>query len=404
MLRALLAALALFAVLAAAADAKLRPIPDTSDRIRVWNDQYSLPLSDAQVRFLARNNAGTQKIPPAEADRFRRVNPGFLVLHYRLGIGSGPVPFLICGQWRSDYAANVASRDDWFFELGGRRTRHVQFDWWVMNPDSGWRRYWAKRVLSEVRCNRDDGVFADSTSPPQYLGPSNFSPPFEFFVGERAWEQRITRFLKYERGRLRGRAYLVPNAGSLVTTRDRTDYSVADGVMIEGFAFSDAASPYAVADWELQLDRVLRLVRLNRIVIGQSYVRPADLGARGFALASYLLVKGKRTFLNLESGGAEWYPEYGVDLGRARSGPPRSVRSLRVASGAYVREYERGVVVANPSDAGVRYAFTGNRRLVRPRGGGDLPASADVSGWGLDTTPVSGSVTVPAHGGVILLR
>src|SRR3954467_14617549 len=101
---ALTAPLALVA--AAPAAAKLRPIPDTSSTIRVWNDEYSLPLTDAQVRFLARNNAGTQKIPPAEADRFRRVNPGFLVLHYRLGIGSGPVPFLICGQWRSDYAAN----------------------------------------------------------------------------------------------------------------------------------------------------------------------------------------------------------------------------------------------------------------------------------------------------------
>jgi hypothetical protein len=400
----LLALTALLALaLTAPASAKPRPIPDTSARIRVWNDQYSLPLTSAQVEFLARANAGTQKIPPAEADRLRRVNPGFLVLHYRLGIGSGPVPFLICGQWRSDYAANVAKRDAWFFELGGRRTRHTQFDWWVMDPDSGWRKYWASRVRSEVRCNGDDGVFADSTSPPQYLGPDNFSPPFEFFVGERAWEQRITRFLRYERSRLRGVAYLVPNAGSLVTTRDRTDYSVADGVMIEGFAFSSADSPYAPVDWALQMDRALRLVRLNRIVIGQSYVRPGDLRARGFALASYLLVKGRRTFLNLESSGAEWYPEYALDLGRARTAPPRSMAALRDRGGAYVRRYARGVAVVNPGDAPVRYAFAGASRLVRPRGGGDVPADADVSAWGLDSSPVSGSVTVPAHSGLVLL-
>ena len=51
MLRALAAALTVFGMLAAPAAAKLRPIPDTSGQIRVWNDQYSLPLTDAQARF-----------------------------------------------------------------------------------------------------------------------------------------------------------------------------------------------------------------------------------------------------------------------------------------------------------------------------------------------------------------
>jgi len=151
------------------------------------------------------------------------------------------------------------------------------------------------------------------------------------------------------------------------------------------------------------MDRVLRLVRMNRIVIGQSYVSPGNLRARGFALASYLLVKGRRTLLNLESGGAEWYPEYAIALGRARSAVQRSVVSLRVPGGAYAREYERGVAVVNPGDADVRYAFPRNRRLVRPRGGRELPPDADVSSCGLETTAVSGSITVPAHGGAVLL-
>jgi hypothetical protein len=59
--------------------------------------------------------------------------------------------------------------------------------------------------------------------------------------------------------------------------------SGADGVMIECFAFSSADSPYEPADWALQMDRVLRLVRMNRIVIGQSHVSPSDLRARGCA-------------------------------------------------------------------------------------------------------------------------
>ena len=79
-------------------------------------------------------------------------------------------------------------------------------------------------------------MFADSLSVPQYLGPDNFSPPFQYFVGEAAWTARIDRFMRYEESRLRGRLWFIPNAGSWITTRDRTDYSIPDGVMIEGFA------------------------------------------------------------------------------------------------------------------------------------------------------------------------
>ena len=37
------------------------------------------------------------------ARRLRAINPSFLVLHYRLGIGDGPVPFRIGDRWASDY-------------------------------------------------------------------------------------------------------------------------------------------------------------------------------------------------------------------------------------------------------------------------------------------------------------
>ena len=42
--------------------------------------------------------------------------------------------------------------------------------------------------------------------------------------------------------------------------------------------------------------------------------------------------------------------------------------------------------------------------LVRPVGGGALNAAADTSGWGLRLEPVNGSVSVPAYGGLVLLR
>jgi hypothetical protein len=400
--RAALAAGALGLGVAAPASA-LRPIPDTGASVHVWQDQLPDSMTGAQIRFVATHVDGTQKVSLQTARRLRAVNPGFLVLHYRLGIGDGPVPFRIGDRWASDYGA-VTHHESWFWHAGARRVLNTQSNWYVMNPDSGWRGYWAARVRYEASLLGDDGVFADSLSVPQYLGPENFSPPFQFFVGEAAWTARIDRFLRYERARLRGKLWLIPNADSWITTRDRTDYSIPDGVMIEGFAEASGSSFYAPSDWQLEMDRVLSLVRRDKVILAQSYLSPPDLTARGFVLGSYLLVKGSHTFLNMWIGAqAQWLPEYGVRLGRAVSPPPPSIEALRRRDGLYERDYERGVVLVNPGAQARTIRLRGPLELVRPVGGGALPANADTRGWRLQLQRVS-SVTVGAHGAAILLR
>ncbi len=403
--RAALGAIAVFAfamVVPVSAQA-LRRIPDTSAAVHVWEDQLPDSMTAAQVRFLARHIDGTQKVSLQTARRLRAYDPGFLVLHYRLGIGDGPVPFRIGTRWASDFGY-VTHHESWFWHLAGQRVLQTQYDWYLMNPDSGWSADWGRRVLYEARLLGDDGVFADSLSVPQYLGPSSFSPPLQYFVGERAWTARIDRFMRYEHRRLRGHLWFIPNAGSWITTRDRTDYSLADGVMIEGFAEADASDFYAVSDWQLQMDRILGLVRLRRIILAQSYLSASDMTARGFVLGSYLLVKGSHTFLNMDVGlEAQWFPEYGIDLGPALGSPPRSVDQLRQASGLYERRFERGLVAVNPGSRALSLKPAGPALLVSPVGGGALPADADVSDWRLREIPVSRSVTVPAHGAVVLL-
>jgi len=314
------------------------------------------------------------------------------------------VPFRIGSRWASGYGF-VRRHDSWFWHIGGRRVLQVQYDWYLMNPDSGWRRYWADRVLYEARLLGDDGVFADSLSVPQYLGADSFSPSLQYFVGEAAWTARIDRFMRYEHSRLRGRLWFIPNAGSWITTRDRTDYAIADGVMIEGFAEGGASSFYALSDWQLQMDRVLGLVRRGRVILAQSYLDASDLRARGFVLGSYLLVKGTHTFVNMDIGQeAQWFPEYGVDLGPALAPPPARIDALRTAGGVYVRSFARGLVAVNPDVRPHSLSVPGRFMLLSPVGGGALDAGASTSGWGLRQTPVSGSVTVPAHGGLVLVR
>jgi hypothetical protein len=88
-------------------------------------------MSAAQVRFVAQHVDGTQKVGLDTARRIRAVNPGFLVLHYRLGIGDGPVPFRIGARWASDYRS-VSRHEPWFWHIGSRRVLQRQWDWYLM--------------------------------------------------------------------------------------------------------------------------------------------------------------------------------------------------------------------------------------------------------------------------------
>jgi hypothetical protein len=357
-------------------------------------------MTPAQIRFVAQHVDGTQKVSRQTAAALRAINPGFLVLHYRLGIGDGPVPFRIGDRWASDYGS-VTHHESWFWHSGGQRVLNKQSNWYVMNPDSGWRAYWARRVRYEAGLLSDDGVFADSLSVPQYLGADGFAPPFRYFVGETAWTARVDRFMRYEKARLRGRLWFIPNAGSWITTRDRTDYAIPDGVMIEGFAEGQPPDYYALSDWQLEMNRVLGLVRRGRVIIGQSYLDASDLTARGFVLGSYLLVKGSHTFVNMWIGAeAQWFPEYGVDLGPALTPPPANIDELKGPDGLYVRRFARGVVVVNPGTEARVARFPGPVEVMRPHGGGVLSDAASTGGWGLRWEQTS-AITVPAHGGVI---
>jgi hypothetical protein len=387
-----------------AAEAKLRPLPDTSNGVHVWNDQFTNGMTGAQVRFIARHEDGTQKIGPRDAARLRRHNPRFQVLHYRLGIGAGPVVFRVGERWLTDFN-RVTRHENWFFHLDGRRVRHTQWNWYLMNPSSGWRRYWVRSVLREARAGHMDGVFADSLSVPHYLGAESFDPPLTYFRGEAAWTRRVNSFMRYAKRRLQGRLRFVPNAGSMITTRDRTDYAIPDGVMVEGCAQGGPNAGYAPVDWILQLDRILRIVRRGRIVICQSYLGPEHLDARGFVLASYLLFKGRRSFVNMEMGlEPEWFPEYDVPIGRPVAKPPKRIAALRTPGGIYARRFTRGWALANPGEGAATYRFAGTRYLARPVGGGVLPADASTAGWRMEYEPVSGSVTLPSRGGAVLLE
>ncbi len=401
----------------ALAQAPARPTPDTSYGVHVFNDQNSTGLSAQQVDFCARHYAGTQKQTRADADRYRAVNPDFLVLHYRLGQGlgyrqtsapcnpSGGFNAVIDGTWVQEWPGDSAVHESWFWHQNGVRTFQCQWGWYLADlDDPSWKRWWSERILEQLEHNDDDGLFADSFLVPSYMGGFNPAFPSVDPVFENAWSQKMARFMDFMRGRFENRYRFIPNVGTWVTTRDVTDFAHADGVFIEGYGY-DVWEQYGLEAFTTQGDRLLGLIAQDKIVIGQSYQIDAAW-KRMHSLASYLLIKGRHTFLNFETGQSpEWWPEYTIPIGAPLASPPLTAAGLfDPAKGVYVRDYSNGQVYLNVGTTTRTFALGATYQRALQSGGGDVPYDGVLpSAWRVDYAPVSALTLVPGEAAIVLV-
>ena len=382
-----------------------RPWPDTSVGIHVFNDQLADYVNDAQFRFAATHYAGTQKMTRSAADRLRAINANFLILHYRLGHALGYraiegncqptgewIAIIEGDQWVQEWPGDANVRESWFYhwpEASSTRLLNCDWGWYLAElNDSAWRTWWQAEVLRQVRANDDDGVFMDSLSVPSYLGADRYNPtlPPVDDAFESAWATRITAWLTWLQTQPLGDYYIVPNVGSWITTRDPTDYSPADGVMIEGFALEADQSPHALKDWILEMNRALGLIAQNKAVIAQAYIGGSQ--ERMYALGSYLLIKGSRTYLNIEvSDIPEWWPEYDIPIGHATESAGTDIANFYdSANQVYRRDFDNGFVLVNPTNpwdgTGVTRVVNlgGTYYLAQTSGGGEVPESGVPEG------------------------
>ncbi|MBN1203253.1 MAG: DNRLRE domain-containing protein [Anaerolineae bacterium] len=401
--------------------AVLARFPDTTEGIHVFNDQIDVHnLTDAQVAFAATHYAGSQKLTVSGVRRLRAVNPDFLMLHYRLGVGLGyrqPVGdcqpegeylAIINGDdWVQEWPGDDVVQPDWFYWYNGERVYWCAWGWYLMDPDSpAWRAWWGDRILQELALNEADGLFADSVTVPNFLGATDWRPVLPDYdeAFEADWTRRLNDWMTWANGALGDQYALIVNAGMLVTSREVTDYSRADGVMVEGFAGWGEYDRFEMGDWLLQMDRLLALINQGRVVILQSYVY--DAPERLWTLANYLLVKGNYTYINLDvTQGAEWFPEYDLPIGYPLANPPASIQGALNSAGLYARAYSNGLVLVNPDPAGVPLSMTldGPMHLVTGViGGGELPDNADISGWSVQTTEVTDVTVQPGQAAILL--
>ncbi len=396
-----------------------RPWPDSSTGVVVFADQLPGSLTAAQRQFAATRLAGTQKQRASELAALRAYNPDFLCLHYQLAVGQGPELFIDGNAWTSDWAT-VDARPGWFLlNPQTQRVWQTAWNWGLMDirytnglPATGYPTYWITTALARCRSTGSDGVFADSFTQDAYsFGACSPSHPWieDVPLCLAHWVPELERFgraiTNAFAAETNGFLYL-PNLGGLITSWDTMDYGVGHGGMIEGFCYWNSGSYFDVADWRLQLNRALTLTRTNKIVICQSYPDTAAISDRLFALASYLLIKDRRTYLCLLTTGdvaLEYYPEYTLALGGATAGPPAAVTSLfHAAWGVYRRAFSNGWAVVNPGETPVSIANLGTNLLrVVPAGGGAVDGAGGYGG-SLTFLPVT-ALVVAAHSGEVLL-
>src|SRR5262249_54020416 len=135
----------------------------------------------------------------------------------------------------------------------------------------------------------------------------------------------------------------------------------------------------STVDWKAAMNQTLSLVRKNKIVILQNYLKsPGDLAKRRYLLASYLLAKGSKTYVAYFATRLDWYPEWELDLGTAQ----KTAAKIDELSwqGVYRRDFAKGLVLVNPGARDVRVDLGGTFKRVLPEGGGRVAEDGTVSG------------------------
>ncbi|HEY8087227.1 MAG TPA: putative glycoside hydrolase, partial [Polyangiaceae bacterium] len=361
-------------------------LPDTTDGIHLFADQLAGGYSTALVHFVVTHFDGTQKMLKADNDVFRAANPKWLLLHYRLGSSSGPAQYIHLGQWSSDWA-DVTTHEDWFMHNQNGQRHDDPTDQWDINDisNAGFRGYWVSSVLADMRATGAQGVFADSfeagisgygvTDPDTRFDGTNPANPAMWPNGD-TWVNQKAEWIAYVEAAFAAtpeRFLFVPNIGAMITGWSNIDYGHVDGAMLEGFAYQEAPS-----DWVLGMNRAMKLTSAGKLIIVQSY--PQDVPGRQFLLATYLLLKGSKTFVNLAGSGVNYIPEYGIDFGAPKAGLPADVSGYQF-SGVYRRDFAKGMVLVNPGDASVSVTLPATYQQVSATGGGVVTdAQLDASG------------------------
>jgi hypothetical protein len=388
----------------------------TANGIHILEDQLPGGLSTKMVQFLATHTDGTEKQTLQVTNQFRAINPNYTVLHYQLGTGNSAYQYIINNQWAADFNY-VTQQESWFAhqtysgepqsaaDLASGRVLGNSQDWYqadISNP--AWQQYTLTQVFQNIAATGSNAWFADSFTygiggagynspiPTRYQGTNAANPAA--WPGGVTWTTQLGNWARVvetafaQHNTTFGTNYkFLPNLDGRATSWEPNWYSDANGVPVIDGAFLEGFGQYTdTYDWSLSMNRGLAFTANGKIVIMQPYPSADPATAAGqqqvdFFLGTYLLLKGDQTYLNiLYGGGAQYFPEYGLNLG-APTTPTQTNVSGYLWNNVYRRDFQNGFVLVNPGSTTYTLNLGGTYRRAIASGGGTLSDSQiDASG------------------------
>lgn len=319
-------------------------------------------------------------LTPEQAAAIRNRKPGLVVLFYEQ-------PF---GRWRgADDFRTVDAQEEWFVhDARGSRLQNPNRLWLLDIGHPGYRAYEVARLVRMAAAPGYDGVYLD-VAHPAWLERRGWrdaaGAPAEVpqAVLER-WPQSLLTFFETLRAQLPPGKRLVLNA--LPTRRERARVwqaweeralRLADGVQMDGFCYN-RDRPWEDADWAYQVERIARVAEAGKLVLAKAPVRAggeALARLERFCFASYLLVADGRNVYYFGAFALSGAPLRAPERFRPALGLPAG--PARRVGAVYVREFQHGRVVVNPSGRPVTVDLDAPLRAVD----GQTLTTLDLEGY-----------------------
>lgn len=445
-----------------------RPLPNGSGRLLPWTDQIASGQTHAVATpFAATHYIGTQKCSRSSADAYRASNPNFLILQYHLCFGlTRAGNFQSDGNWSNDDIATFNARVPLnqranYYQTSTKATNATfnpnnwvsQFasqgcsgDFWMFNvmptgggTQPGYGTQYMRDLLVERQLALDnDSVWLDTGYPPSFgylpadwyidpalFGTQNLTTQFPGWwnpIASKHFQTLRTAFSDPSHPRW----LVLPNAGNVYTTwYDPAFLTSTDGLVMEGFIKGGSNTPVqmtAPVDFVLSFQRIAQYLTgngVNKVLYAYVGMSSDNIAARESYAAAFLIMSNELSYywlamaIGSQPGGTPspwplWYPEYELDLGSATIPVDTNINNHKHSSNAnvYWRDFQHGMAFINASAAAQTVTLpAGTYYRVEFSGGGYVSGTGVLPTMMLRAiTAVSGNVSIPAGGGLILSK
>ncbi|MBI5149092.1 hypothetical protein HZA33_05420 [Candidatus Pacearchaeota archaeon] len=362
----------------------------------------SLSFSKQQTDFLAKNYNELMVKDYINKNTFENLknsiqeyNPDFKILRYTNGVYSlGCKP-----ETEKAYAHNSE----------GKRIKETMYNsgWFLMDLCSQeWKEEYATCLKNQEQSYPDvfDGFFVDDMASASSISTLTRIDS-KLLYSDEEWHKCGKDFLDYVKKAFPEKIIQFNGLYHRAPDYSRDYLEVSDGGMMEGFIVLNPKTTQFANEqqWKMLLNAIIEDTKYNKEITMLCLITDtkATTEDRMFCYTSYLLIKEKNIFYSPPKypDTITYWPEMNVDLGNPTNKTDKFEEYYEQE--VYVREYEKGIVIVNPSTEEKTYASGKLYTLVTPKNGGIMSKAGTYSG-SLIYKEVS-EVAIPKQSGIILL-